>query len=37
MEQKSIISERTRNELDKSTVDFYLSEAEKQGWCDRCI
>lgn len=30
MEQKSIISERTRNELDKSTVDFYLSEAEKQ-------
>ena len=30
MEQKSIISEQTRKELDKNTVDFYLSEAEKQ-------
>lgn len=28
MEQKSIISEQTRKELDKNTVDFYLSEAE---------
>lgn len=30
MEQKSIISEQTRKELDKNTVDIYLSEAEKQ-------
>ncbi|MZJ34479.1 hypothetical protein GT562_12600, partial [Collinsella sp. BIOML-A1] len=30
MEQKCIISEQSRNELDKNTVDFYLNEAEKQ-------
>lgn len=30
MEQKSIISEQSRNELDKDMVDFYLKEAEKQ-------
>ena len=30
MEQKCIISEQSRNELDKNTVDFYLNEAERQ-------
>ena len=30
MEQKCIISEQSRNELDKNKVDFYLNEAERQ-------
>lgn len=30
MEQKSVISEQSRASLDKDTVDFYLSEANKQ-------